>query len=164
MRHNLLQQHTGSFLILQSQRPGATVDYRRLVTDSAYRHDLLDPLTVLLVRFQPVKHDGKLGVGGGRIRNDPFRPEGAFDRRPIDAIVREIEEEAGLAGLTPAEIDGSKDKAVELKAGTRTLTFTGQSYLLHFVLPNFFFHVTTAYAILRNAGVGLGKMDYLGGA
>ncbi|MDR9259213.1 hypothetical protein FEP25_00003 [Burkholderia multivorans] len=42
------------------------------------------------------------------------------------------------------------------------IEFTGQSYLLHFVLPNFFFHVTTAYDILRHNGVELGKLDYLG--
>ena len=43
------------------------------------------------------------------------------------------------------------------------IEFTGQSYLLNFVLPNFFFHVTTAYDILRHSGVELGKLDYLGG-
>jgi uncharacterized protein len=42
------------------------------------------------------------------------------------------------------------------------MNFTGPSYLLTFVVPNFFFHVTTAYAILRHKGVEVGKMDYLG--
>jgi len=40
--------------------------------------------------------------------------------------------------------------------------FDGDAYLLHFALPNFFFHVTTAYDILRHAGVEIGKLDYLG--
>lgn len=67
-----------------------------------------------------------------------------------------------LASLKPAQIDGSETKTVELKAGPQTLTFTGESYLTTFVLPNFYFHVTTAYAILRHKGVALGKRDYLG--
>ena len=62
----------------------------------------------------------------------------------------------------PAEsIDGSETKIVELKAG-RLLTFEGRSYLLGFALPNFYFHVTTAYAILRHSGVEIGKLDYMG--
>ena len=51
-----------------------------------------------------------------------------------------------------------------MKTGATELNFTGQSYLLHFALPNFFFHVTTAYAILRHNGVQIGKRDYLGRA
>lgn len=60
-------------------------------------------------------------------------------------------------------IDGKEDAKVELKLPNRTLEFTGRSYALGFVLPNFYFHVTTAYALLRHKGVPIGKMDYLGG-
>lgn len=67
-----------------------------------------------------------------------------------------------LQGVKPGQIDGTEDKPIELKAGPTTINFTGTSYLLGFVLPNFYFHVTTAYDILRHKGVGLGKMDYLG--
>lgn len=59
------------------------------------------------------------------------------------------------------QIDGSEQKAIVLKAGDRELPFIGQDYLLQFVLPNFFFHVTMTYALLRQAGVPLGKMDFL---
>ena len=69
---------------------------------------------------------------------------------------------AFLQSVKPAQIDGSETKPIEFKAGPTTLKFTGESYLLGFVLPNFFFHVTTAYDILRHKGVTLGKMDYLG--
>lgn len=69
-----------------------------------------------------------------------------------------------LKGLTPAEIDGTEAKAITLPLRSGELQFTGQSYLLNFVLPNFFFHVTTAYAILRHNGLDIGKMDYLGKA
>lgn len=68
-----------------------------------------------------------------------------------------------LQGLQPAQFEGSEGRAVELKFPNLTLNFTGQDYLQFFVLPNFYFHLTTAYAILRHNGVPLGKMDYLGG-
>jgi hypothetical protein len=67
-----------------------------------------------------------------------------------------------LKSLKAEQIDGSEDKAIALKAGERAFNLTGRTYLFSFVLPNFYFHVTTAYAILRNNGVPLGKMDYLG--
>jgi hypothetical protein len=67
-----------------------------------------------------------------------------------------------LQGVKPAQIDGSEQKKIEFKAAQRELKFTGEDYLLGFALPNFYFHVTTAYAILRHKGVALGKMDYLG--
>ena len=67
-----------------------------------------------------------------------------------------------IEGVDPAALDGAEDRTVVLSLPSGALTFTGQSYLLGFALPNFFFHVTTAYAILRHAGVPLGKMDYLG--
>ncbi len=68
---------------------------------------------------------------------------------------------AFITSVSPDAIDGSEKRTIEIKAG-RTLTFEGKSYLLGFALPNFYFHVTTAYCILRHSGVDLGKMDYLG--
>ena len=69
---------------------------------------------------------------------------------------------AFLNTLKPAQVDGSEDREVTLKRGGNTVTYKGQPYLLHYALPNFFFHVTTAYAILRHCGVDLGKKDYIG--
>jgi hypothetical protein len=74
-------------------------------------------------------------------------------------IERTIE---AVSAVTAAQIDGSEKREIMLKVGPNTLTFTGQDYLLHFVLPNLFFHVTTTYAILRHHGVPLGKKDFLG--
>ena len=71
---------------------------------------------------------------------------------------------AFLEGLTAAQIDGTEDKEVILKMRTSELKFTGSQYLTGFVLPNFYFHVTTAYAILRHCGVEIGKQDFLGRA
>ncbi|MFM0716939.1 DUF1993 domain-containing protein [Paraburkholderia strydomiana] len=68
-----------------------------------------------------------------------------------------------LKEFTAAQIDGSEERPITLKMRTGPIEFTGLSYLLGFVLPNFYFHVTTAYDILRHNGVELGKLDYLGG-
>ena len=69
-----------------------------------------------------------------------------------------------LQGVTAQQVDGSEDKAIEIKTPNGSLHFTGQDYLCNFVLPNLFFHMTTAYAILRHNGVEIGKWDYLGKA
>ena len=67
-----------------------------------------------------------------------------------------------VATVKPAQIDGSEARDITLKAGPRELNFKGQDYLLFFALPNFYFHVTTAFAILRHNGVPVGKLDFLG--
>jgi uncharacterized protein len=64
--------------------------------------------------------------------------------------------------VKPAQIDGSETREITLKVGGNSKTLTGQTYLLHNALPNFFFHVTTAYAILRHCGVEIGKGDFIG--
>lgn len=69
---------------------------------------------------------------------------------------------AYLKTLTAEQIDGSEEKSITLPVGKETMTFEGLPYLLNFVLPNVYFHVTTAYNILRHCGVELGKKDYLG--
>ena len=67
-----------------------------------------------------------------------------------------------LQSVDRAQIDGFEERTVTMKARGNELQFTAQRYLLQFALPNFFFHVTTAYDVLRHSGVPLGKMDYLG--
>lgn len=67
-----------------------------------------------------------------------------------------------LASVTPAEIDGSEGREIFLKSRGKDIMQFGQPYLLERAMPNFYFHVTTAYAILRHNGVPIGKMDYLG--
>lgn len=69
---------------------------------------------------------------------------------------------AFISSVPPAQIEGAETREITLKLGGNSRTLTGQAYLLHNALPNFFFHVTTAYAILRHCGVEIGKGDYLG--
>jgi hypothetical protein len=64
--------------------------------------------------------------------------------------------------IKPEQLQGAETREIVLQFPQTTLKFTGINYLTNFVLPNFFFHVTTAYALLRKNGVDLGKRDFLG--
>ena len=64
--------------------------------------------------------------------------------------------------IRPEQIDGSEDKEIVLKLGSREIKFTGMQYLLGHATPNFYFHMVTAYDILRHNGVEIGKRDYIG--
>jgi hypothetical protein len=69
---------------------------------------------------------------------------------------------AFIKGVAPASFDGAEDRAVTLKFPNGTgFQFSGRNFLTGFVLPNFLFHVTTTYALLRANGVALGKADFL---
>ena len=67
-----------------------------------------------------------------------------------------------LETFKPAQIDGSEDRAISVPIRGNDAQFKGQPYLLDFALPNFYFHTVAAYAILRHAGVEIGKADYIG--
>jgi uncharacterized protein len=69
---------------------------------------------------------------------------------------------AFLESLQPAQFEGSADRTVTWQTRSSTKSMQGMPYLFHHVLPNVFFHVTTAYDILRQSGLEIGKMDYLG--
>ena len=70
---------------------------------------------------------------------------------------------AFMAGLDAAKFNDAATRDIVTQAGTpKEKRFTGQSYLLNYGLPHFFFHTTTAYAILRHSGVEVGKKDYIG--
>jgi hypothetical protein len=69
---------------------------------------------------------------------------------------------AFLRTLAAAQIDGSETRDISIKIGGNPVTFKGQFYLVNFALPNYYFHLTAAYAILRHNGVELSKGDYLG--
>jgi uncharacterized protein len=72
---------------------------------------------------------------------------------------------AFLGGLERAAFEGSEARPIVLRPGTpKERRFNGQDYLLHYALPQFFFHVTTAYALLRHNGLEIGKLDFMGAA
>jgi hypothetical protein len=91
-------------------------------------------------------------------------PTWADDEASLDELRARIKKAIDYAEAMPADrIDGSEEREILLPiGGDRTMPFTGESFLVGFALPNFFFHATMVYALLRQGGVELGKMDYLG--
>ena len=67
-----------------------------------------------------------------------------------------------LQGFKPEQFEGSDDRTITIQTPRQTFSFPGLIFLRHWAIPNFFFHVTTAYNLLRSNGVELGKADYLG--
>ncbi len=67
-----------------------------------------------------------------------------------------------LASFTPAQFDQAATRAIELKTPVGVFHFTGDSFVSTWALPNFYFHVTTAYNLLRHNGVPVGKLDFIG--
>ena len=81
----------------------------------------------------------------------------------LDELKQRIAKTLDFVKSVKAEqMKGAESKTIELKFPNRTITFTGLSYLVDFVLPNFFFHESMTYALLRSSGVEIGKMDFLG--
>jgi hypothetical protein len=69
--------------------------------------------------------------------------------------------QAFLAGVKPEQFEGSEARDVTIKVGGNDTTFSGRDYLLHYAIPNFYFHCTTAYDILRHNGLEIGKRDFM---
>jgi hypothetical protein len=94
------------------------------------------------------------------------RPNKAMDdnEQSFDELEARIEATVAFLESAPADcMDGREGATIEVKTRDRVLTFSGRDYVLGFAVPNFFFHVTTAYDILRHKGVPLGKADFIGG-
>ena len=76
-----------------------------------------------------------------------------------------IQKTLDFLATVPAErLDGTEDKEITFPVGQATRTMRGEAYLKHWIIPNMYFHITTAYAILRHNGVDVGKRDFLVGA
>jgi len=98
------------------------------------------------------------GVKGGEFKppyGNPASDYAALQTEVADALAK-------LKSYTPAEIDALQGKDVVFNLGDRKMPFVGENFLLTFSLPNFHFHCTTAYDILRQKGVPLGKRNYVG--
>ncbi len=97
------------------------------------------------------------------VRAGVFSPE--LHEVPTDfaSLRKEIADARAIVdAVQPGELDAIADRDMKFVFGDRSMPFTVADFLLTFSMPNFYFHATSAYAILRNKGVGLGKMDYLG--
>ena len=116
----------------------------------------MQPLTFQVM--QAISHSaGALAAIRGKER---ARPSGldsfAGCKQAVEQALAEID------AIQPSELENAASNTVELKFPGRELKFTGQGYLLSYALPQFFFHATTAYDILRHKGVPVGKRDFLG--
>ncbi|WP_126174252.1 DUF1993 domain-containing protein [Altericroceibacterium xinjiangense] len=98
------------------------------------------------------------------VRKGVFTPD--FNAPPIgslDGLRTKLDEAiAFLEGLDEAELEGMVGQPMRFEIGPKRLDFTAEEFLLSFSQPNFYFHATTAYGVLRAKGVGVGKLDYLG--
>lgn len=91
-------------------------------------------------------------------------PKWADDEQTFADLHRRIAKTVQhLQGFAPEQFADAEERRVELKFPNGTLSFTGKDYFYNFVVPNFYFHYTTAYLILRHNGVQVGKRDFLGG-
>ena len=91
-------------------------------------------------------------------------PKFADEEQTLDELIARIERTIDwLKSVTPAQLEGGEQRHIVLPLRTRTLEMDGLPFIQRWVLPNFHFHLTTTYALLRQAGVDLGKQDYLGG-
>jgi hypothetical protein len=131
----------------------------------------IDPATLVAARLAPDMHPlssqiqlvSDTAKGAGARLSGIEAPSFADTETTFPELQERIAKTvAFLATVDAAAVDASADRMVTLKTRSSTMTFTGREYLTHFALPNFYFHVSIAYAILRANGVPLGKMDYLG--
>ncbi|HVY03314.1 MAG TPA: DUF1993 domain-containing protein [Caulobacterales bacterium] len=118
--------------------------------------DDMQPFTFQVM--QAINHSvGALALVRGQQRP---RPEGLTSFEAMKSAVQAALAE--LDAIKPADLAGAETKTVELKFPGREMKFTGLGYLQSFAMPQFFFHATTAYDILRHKGVPVGKRDFLG--
>jgi uncharacterized protein len=121
---------------------------------------LFEDMAPLVTQIQRASDTAKfLAVRVGQVENVAMEDkEASFD----DLQARIAATIAFLEKVPANSMDGREDAEVVLTTPNGSLLFTGKTYVLGFAVPNFFFHMTTAYGLLRNKGVPVGKMDYLG--
>lgn len=102
--------------------------------------------------------------GAARLAGIEAPPRPDTEKTFVELIERIEWTQAFLRRFDAGQIDGSEDRPVTMRTPFGELHFSGQQYLLNFVLPNLYFHATTTYNLLRHSGVELGKRDFLGRA
>lgn len=122
----------------------------------------------LIADMQPYSYQVKccrehsLGAIEG-VREGLFTPSLAAPPSDWDGLYEKLDEaKAGLEAVTKEEMDGFVGKAMEFRFGETVLPFKAEHFLFSFAQPNFYFHATTAYDLLREHGLQIGKMDFIG--
>ncbi|TDK35713.1 DUF1993 domain-containing protein [Rhizobium deserti] len=140
----------------------AFADEKGMAHEDLLQARLYEDMLPLTGQIQRASDSAKfVPVRVGQIENLPMADEEASF---ADLHARIEKTVAFLKAVDPASMSGREEAEVVVKTRSGSTTFTGKTYVLGFALPNFYFHVTTAYAILRHKGVPVGKMDYIGRA
>jgi hypothetical protein len=144
------------------------------VLDVGARHAAehrIDPATLVQARLAPdmlplsaqIQRISDTAKGTGERLSGVQSPKLADTETTFDELQARLGATvAYLESLTPEQVDAGATRDIVLKFGKLGARFNGVEYLLQFGLPNFHFHLVTAYDILRNQGVPIGKLDYLG--
>jgi uncharacterized protein len=139
-------------------------------SEAAVTAKKLDPAVVLNLRLYPdmftlarqVRQACQHALGAGTVAGvtPPQLPE--LDNSFAEMQSRIDKTIDFLKGLKANQLDGKEDSTVTIQAGGQPRQFKAQTYLYHFAMPNFYFHVTTAYNLLRSLGIEIGKRDFIG--
>jgi uncharacterized protein len=112
-------------------------------------------------QIEQIAHHSRRAIEAARLGN--FSPQPGDFPHTFEAMRGEISAaQTAIDAIDPSELEALADNEVLFKVGKYEMLFTAQDFLLSFSLPNFYFHVTTAYNILRMSGLQIGKPDYLG--
>jgi hypothetical protein len=131
----------------------------------------IDPSVLLNMRLFPdmLSFTKQVQLASDFAKNGVARPAGVEapkfpdEEKSFDELKARIAKTIDFVnGVKPAQLDGSEGKDITFPVGPQSMTLKGEAYLIHFALPNFYFHTTTAYNILRHCGVEIGKRDFLG--
>lgn len=133
------------------------------IDPNAYLQARLYPDMFPLIRQVQIAGDFARGVSARLAGLDVPKVDDSLATTFADLRAMLAETITFLDSIKPAQIDDQEARDIVLRPGTpKERKFNGQDYLLHFGLPQFFFHVTTTYAILRHNGIEIGKRDYMG--
>jgi len=140
----------GADWFAEQGRPESELTGARLIGD-------MHPLTAQIQRASDSAKGVVARLTGAEVPAMPDEEQTIADLRA--RIAKTI---AVLESARREDFDGTEDKPIEIWTPKAALLFNGKSYIFEFAIPNFFFHVTTAYALLRKEGVPIGKVDYIG--
>ncbi len=133
----------------------------RKIDDSVFLGARLYPDMLPLVKQVQIATDFARGTAARLGGNEP--PPVEDNEKTFAEVTARIDNAlAFLRTFNAAQIDGSEERPVVRPVRGQPKTFTGINYLLQYAMPNFYFHVTTAYAILRHNGLAVGKGDFIG--
>ncbi|HWX17331.1 MAG TPA: DUF1993 domain-containing protein [Chthoniobacterales bacterium] len=127
------------------------------VVEARLTHDML-PFRFQIVSVAHHSRGAMEAAKNGTFTPPSMKPD--LDYAALQTLVKEASNELSI--LTPEAVNALVGRDVTFKLGDRTLSFTAEGFLMSFSLPNFFFHATTAYDILRYKAAPLGKRDFIG--